>query len=466
MSLTITKAIHPAPLPCKGRGTVTLTLTGAPALSGTPTDLVLVPQCPGDKRDKTDSHLFVNDALNSMVNALTDRTGGLHNRSLGGGSRMALVRLGELVKISTPLSAEVCALKREMLADCGTVDLDRSLLEARKLLEASTAQRKYLILYLDTALPVDSTAPAALEALKEAGVEVFAVGFGLGFEAARTLVSAPVSGHLSGTLDVSGGYPVKDSFDRLTLLLSGGGGADLRLTETIGPDFRLLPNASATVGTVSSPSPSTLLWAVGDLGLTQTETQTLTFEVEYLGTTGGTREVSATTDCTTNLGESVVLPVLTVSTEPCGGDDPGGGGEPSTGGTFVPEPCPEPFTFRIQGCEDAVRVEVPAVDLSSLGRLVQMDVTLRSLCPDKRVAVTALLTEVDAQGTEHSRGVKHILIPPRSGTACSDVTLRCLRFSVPEALDVSGGSPVSLCDPRTFRARVIANYVDTDLVCC
>ena len=46
-----------------------------------------------------------------------------------------------------------------------------------------------------------------------------------------------------------------------------------------------------------------------------------------------------------------------------------------------------------------------------------------------------------------------------------NLILRCVRFSLPEGLDETGGTD-SICNSRKFRARVIANYVDTDFVCC
>ena len=105
------------------------------------------------------------------------------------------------------------------------------------------------------------------------------------------------------------------------------------------------------------------------------------------------------------------------------------------------------------------------VELSSLGRIVQLDVTVKAVCPGKRVAVSVILTETAADGSQIPRGVKHLLIPAQTGDSCRDLMLNCIRFSVPEALDADG-STASICNTRTFRAQVIANYVDTEFVCC
>ena len=137
----------------------------------------------------------------------------------------------------------------------------------------------------------------------------------------------------------------------------------------------------------------------------------------------------------------------------------------SGGGEIVPEPCPGPTMITVPGCQDALRTELPPVSLQSLGRIVQMDVTVKAVCPGKRVAVSVILTEMSEAGEKTPRGVKHILIPAQEGEACQDITLRCIQFSVPEALDTSGNTS-SICNARQFEAQVIANYVDTDFACC
>ena len=93
------------------------------------------------------------------------------------------------------------------------------------------------------------------------------------------------------------------------------------------------------------------------------------------------------------------------------------------------------------------------------------DVTLKSVCPGKKVAVSIILSEIGSDGVTYPRGVKHILVPPQEGQNCQDISLRCIQFSVPEALNPDG-TPGSICADRNFEAQVIANYVDTDFTCC
>ena len=84
----------------------------------------------------------------------------------------------------------------------------------------------------------------------------------------------------------------------------------------------------------------------------------------------------------------------------------------------------------------------------------------------KRQALAAVMTEVDPNGIEYKRGMKTMTIPAHTSAACRDVRVRCIKFVLPEDLDVSGGSTASLCNGRNFKARFIAHYIDTDFECC
>ena len=100
-----------------------------------------------------------------------------------------------------------------------------------------------------------------------------------------------------------------------------------------------------------------------------------------------------------------------------------------------------------------------------LGRILQLDVTLRNVCPHKRVALAVILSEVDECGKEYKRGMKIMTVPAHTKKTCQDVTVRCIKFVLPEDLDVSG-SETSICNSRKFKAKFIANYIDNDFECC
>lgn len=110
-------------------------------------------------------------------------------------------------------------------------------------------------------------------------------------------------------------------------------------------------------------------------------------------------------------------------------------------------------------------MDLGSIPLESQGAILQIDVTIQNVCPGKRVALAAILTEMDASGMEHQRGMKTMVIPAHTLPTCQDVRVKCIKFVVPEALD-SSGSPDAMCNPRNFKVRFIAHNIDTDYRCC
>lgn len=80
--------------------------------------------------------------------------------------------------------------------------------------------------------------------------------------------------------------------------------------------------------------------------------------------------------------------------------------------------------------------------------------------------MAVILTEVDENGIEYERGMKTITIPAHHYPSCRDVLVKCIKFVLPEDLDVSGGTSNALCNARKFKARFIAHNIDTDYRCC
>ena len=101
--------------------------------------------------------------------------------------------------------------------------------------------------------------------------------------------------------------------------------------------------------------------------------------------------------------------------------------------------------------------------LESQGRIIQVNATVKQVCPHTRVALAVILTEVNPDGMEYQRGMKAMTLPAHDFPGCRDIQVKCIKFVVPEDLSVSGGA---MCSSRSFRARLIAHSIDTDYRCC
>ena len=132
----------------------------------------------------------------------------------------------------------------------------------------------------------------------------------------------------------------------------------------------------------------------------------------------------------------------------------------------MPESCPIPIEIKTDGCKDSIEYDMGEMYFESLGRILQLDVTLKNICPNKRIALAIILTEVDETENEHKRGMKTIVVPAHYNQECRDIKVKCLKFVLPEELDVSGGCTKSICNKRHFKARIIFHYIDYDYECC
>ncbi len=110
-----------------------------------------------------------------------------------------------------------------------------------------------------------------------------------------------------------------------------------------------------------------------------------------------------------------------------------------------------PVDLTVDGCQDSVVVDVGDVSLESLGRIMQLDVTIKNVCPNKRVALAAILTEVDQNGMEHQRGMKTMTIPAHNSPTCRDVLVKCIKFVCPRTWTSPADPPRPCATPATSR---------------
>lgn len=102
------------------------------------------------------------------------------------------------------------------------------------------------------------------------------------------------------------------------------------------------------------------------------------------------------------------------------------------------------------------------VPLAAQGRIIQLEVTVKDVCPNRRVALGVMLEEVGPDGKTEPRGFKAYTIPAHTQPGCRDIQVQCIRFVVPEDVSLWGKS---LCDTRRFQVQLIAQEMDWDFNC-
>ena len=244
---------------------------------------------------------------------------------------------------------------------------------------------------------------------------------------------------------------LEDLFEDLANNITKTGATNIVLRDTVAPCFRINSVMNPLIGTATMINSNTVEWRIPALGVSGSEGAVLQFNVQHVGQCTGTVPVNESVSYTDTEGNIVTFPSPEIDVN-CGID-------------VIPESCPIPVQIPAEGCGDTIEFDAGDLVLESTGRILQLDVTIQNVCPNKRVALAVILNETDPEGNEYRRGMKTMTIPAHTETSCRDVTVRCIKFVLPEDLDVSG-TGTGTCNARNFNARFFANYIDSDFECC
>ena len=304
--------------------------------------------------------------------------------------------------------------------------------------------RKILILFTDGPSNCGESDRAA-EKLREQGVEIFCIGLGICGEMMKNWASCPEEEHSAVSCCPCG---LTGAFREMGNLLSAADCGKAELLERVHRGFRILNICRVKGGTAEILGDRTVKWTIDPMEAPRT--YCLCLEAIYDGCEKGSIEVNESLSYCDSYGNCLLFesPQLLVACP-----EPG-----------PQEPCPEPVEIRALACSDVAVGERADTSISGLGRIVEVNAVIRDVCPGRAVAAAVLLTEVDSCGKEHNRGLKTFELPALTGDTCRDLPLSCIRFVVPESTAFK--DPHSMCKERVFKARVMANYLDTDFTCC
>ena len=436
------KTVNVSSIRCGGVATVTLGFESAAELARNPADIILIMDRSSSMTQ--DRMTFAKSAAKQFID--------LVDGARDGATRMGIISFGTEATEDVALTNNFALLKPaiDKLAGGGYTNHKAAFEAAANLLNIPSAVRQVVIMFTDGKTTASPDPAPAVRALKDKGVEIFCIGLDTDTAPLNLWATDPDKTHVAYTDDST---QLNRVFREIASEVIITGVHDGMIQEQITPDFKILKVHKPDEGTVEVTGPQTLTWSIGAAGFKEQPDYTyLSFDIMHIGNTGGILPINHNISYSDRNGNTLKFPTPTVAVD-CSGVD------------IYPEPCPEPAKLTIESCRDAAHVVFGDVNLQGLGRIVQMDVTLKAICPGKQVAASIILMEISPDGNELPRGIKHILVPAQTGDTCRDITLKCIQFSLPETLDASGNTD-SICGPRKFAARVIANYTDTDFTFC
>lgn len=444
------KVINTDRILCDGALRVTLALTAAPDIVSNPTDIVLVLDRSGSMTGSPLADMKL--GANTFIDLIDEATDSTKDGQIGSGSRMGVVSFSSTAVANTQLITSVDALKTAVdgLSAGGSTNHADAFAKATQLFDPASPNAKVMVLFTDGNTTIGAPPAPVAAAARAQGIIIYCIGLigsdGLDISALNNWATDPDASHVAVTPDAA---DLEELFAELAANISKPGATDIVIDEVVNPDFVITSISSPTKGSATMLDSHSLRWNIAQLGVTASESATLDFFIRHVGQQPGTKLVNESITYSDQEGNVVSFPKPTVSVE--------------CDIVVHPEPCPEPVDLTVEGCQDSVLVDLGDVYLGSQGRIIQMDVTIQNVCPGKRVALAAILTEVDQDGMEHQRGMKAFTIPAHSAPVCRDVLVKCIKFVVPEDLNVAG---TAMCSPRKFKARFLANNIDTDYRCC
>ena len=447
------KVINATRIDCEGSLRVTLSLTAAPDIISNPTDIVLALDRSGSMTGAPLASMKA--GAKTFIDIIAEATGGTASGQIGSGSHIGIVSFADTATENTQLITSVDTLKNavDSLTVGGNTNHADAFTKATQMLSASSSQNRVIVLFTDGNTTAGAPPTPVVAAAKAQGIIIYCIGLvgsdGVDVDMLNQWATDPAAAHVAVTPNAA---DLEELFAELAANISKTGATDIVINETVTSDFVITSILTPNKGTATMVNATSLRWNIPALGVNASESAVLEFFVRHTAQTAGTKLINQSITYSDREGNQVRFPEPTVIVD--------------CGIVVNPEECPNPIDFSVEGCSDAVLVDLGDTYLESMGRIVQMDVTIKNVCPGKRVALAAILTEEDENGMEYQRGMKAMTIPAHNAPTCRDVLVKCIKFVVPEDLTVSGGSAQTMCNQRNFKARFIAHNIDTDYRCC
>lgn len=447
------KTINVDQIDCDGTIKVTLSLSASPNISSHPTDIVLILDRSGSMSGRPLTNMKA--GAKKFIDIIDEATDNTLDGEIGLGSRIGIVSFADTATKNTQLITSVSELKDAVnsLSAGGFTNHADAFTKAIELFDPASMNQKVMVMFTDGKTTVGAPPAPIAEAARAAGIVIYCIGLtgsdGIDISVLNDWATDPDDSHVVVTPDDA---ELEELFENLANNISKPGATGIVIDEIINSDFSIVHVQDPTKGTVNKINSSTLQWKIDKLGVTNHETASLEFIIKHNNTIPGVKMINQSIQYHDKEDNKVIFPEPKVNV--------------TCGIVTHPEPCPMPVKVEIEGCKDSIIYDVGDVYLESLGRILQLNINLKNVCPHKRIALAVILDEVDKHGVECQRGVKIMTVPAHNAPTCRDVLVKCIKFVLPEDLASACGGPTSICSTRNFKVRVIAHPIDSDFECC
>ncbi len=447
------KQIDLTEIDCNGTLKVTLALSAAPDISENPTDIVLVLDRSGSMAGVPLENMKL--GAEKFIDIIDEATDNSQDGNIGGGSHIGIVSFADTATVNAQLITSVQTLKNAVnsITAGGSTNHADAFAKAMGLFNPLSTNAKVIVMFTDGKTTEGPDPSPVAAAARASGIIIYCIGLigsdGIDVNVLNDWATDPDASHVAVTPDDD---ELEDLFEDLAQNISKPGATNIVINEVINSDFAIINMPAPTKGTAVIVNDTTIRWTIPELGVSGNEGAALEFFIKHVADSSGEKLINSSIDYSDSEGNAVTFPTPSVLVD--------------CGIVVNPEPCPVPVSIEMSGCSDSIVVDLGETYLESQGRIAQVDVTVKNVCPGKRVALAVILSEVDSTGNEYQRGLKTIVIPAHNYPTCRDVLLKCVKFVLPESLNVSSAGSTSMCMTRNLNVRLIAHNIDTDYRCC
>lgn len=427
-----------------GRFNIKFTITAEPALDTNPADIVLL-------LDRSQS--MAGSPLANIKNGakrLAEIIGSASNAD--NVSRTAVISFADEATDDTQLTDDTAQINDAInaLTAGGSSDYRKAFQAALDMLDFTSPNNKYIVMFTDGTGMTGGDAAEIADICKAKGIIIYIIGVagssGINKDNLYKWASLPAAAYVVITPENT---ETESLFDDLETNINKPGAKDIVITDILANEFNVVSVFQPSTGSAALINSTTVEWKIESLGVCKSEAAVLEFEAVHIGPETGLMNTNASAEFSDTNLNAVTFPSPEIFVD--------------TDSIIIADGCPDPVDIEVNGCEDSVEFYAGDVPLSSGGRIIQLDVTLRNVCPVRRTALAAIVSEVCGE-TELGRAMRTIVIPAQGGDTCRDITVRCINFVLPDETDCRTELP---CEERHFRARFIANYIDTGFnICC
>lgn len=423
---------------------VTLALNASPDIKKEPIDIILALDTSASMQGTPLEEL--KKATKQFVKIIQTSTNINNKDTIEGGSKIGIISFATEVTKDINLTTNVLDLYSAIdnIKAEGFTNHASAFEKATEVLLNSHNNKKVIVMFTDGITTIGKEPSIFANIAKERGITIYSIGLigqtGIDTNALNSFAINQGNSHIIVTDDYT---KLKDIFKDLAKSISKALATNISIDEVLEKDFTIVEIAEISKGITEFINGDNIKWHIDELGIKENDTAILKFRVKYTGKGGALQNIYKAITYTDNEGNIANFEYPAIKT--CHKDD--------NNIDYYPTPCQRPVEIDAKKCQNFIDYNAGDISLDLTGRILNINLQILNVCPNKKVALAVMLTEKDCNNKEIEKGIKIIKIPAHNKKECININVKDIKFILPDEKD-------ALCDNRKFKLRFIAHYID------